>query len=246
MPAIAAQMGHDSLRACSFAHPRRNDEIWFRVLGFRHRGIARLPQRCYVIDVDSQAQTAHWLRKLRELIAPNRTQSVTLSKWETKRRSGGAVIAQGRAGGRNLELANSLTISRAWRIRCRLCRLLAAGFCLRLVQCLLGFSIDCFGGFFCFLAYRLSGFLRLSPDSLRCLFGFFSDCLSGFLGFFACSFKAVLNRLPCFFCFVLYVLHWPFLREHNKRRSYGQSNNKARNFHDSLLFHFMSLYIKNG
>src|SRR4029453_2140659 len=85
MPAIAAQMGDDPLRACAFADSCRNDGIWLRVLGFRHRGIPRLAQRCYVIDVDSQAQTAHVARKIR-LIAPNRTQSKSLSKWEKNRR----------------------------------------------------------------------------------------------------------------------------------------------------------------
>ncbi len=95
--------------------------------------------------------------------------------------------------------------------------------------------MDCFSAFLCFLAYGLSGFLRLSADSLGSLLGFFSDCLSGFLclsadslgglfcffsnglggffGLFACSFKSILDRLSCFFCFVLYVFYCAFLAE---------------------------------
>jgi hypothetical protein len=59
MPAIAAQMRDNPLRTRAFAHSCRNDNVWFRVFRFRHRGIPRLPQRCYVIDIDSQAQAAH-------------------------------------------------------------------------------------------------------------------------------------------------------------------------------------------
>ena len=93
--------------------------------------------------------------------------------------------------------------------------------------------MDCFSAFFCFLAYGLSGFLRLFADSLGSLFVFsptvsasqslcfFSDCLSGFLGFFTRSFKSILDCLACFFCSVLYVLQCSFLSERNKRSGHG-------------------------
>src|SRR6266481_2626347 len=107
--------------------------------------------------------------------------------------------------------------------------------------------MDCFGAFFCFLAYSLSGFprffaysfsrfLRLSADSLSGLLGFFSDCFSSFLGFFARRLKSVFYRLPCFFCSLLYVLQCSFLPERGKSRSRDQRYNKARYFHDWLLF----------
>jgi hypothetical protein len=80
--AIGPQMGNDPASSSAFAHSRGNKWIRLCILGFRHRGISRLPQRCYVIDVDSQAQTAHWPR---ELIAANRTQSTNLSKSETNK-----------------------------------------------------------------------------------------------------------------------------------------------------------------
>src|SRR5437016_3774930 len=129
-----------------------------------------------------------------------------------------------------------LASSRARRIRCLICRLLFAGFRLRLVQRSFGFSMDCFGGFFCFLAHSLSGFLRLSADGLGSLLGFFSNGFCGFLGLFARSFESVLNRLPCFFRSLLSVFQCSFLREGNKRRGHSQSNNKARYFHACLLF----------
>src|SRR5437899_1506859 len=117
-----------------------------------------------------------------------------------------------------------------------ICRLLAGDFRLRLVQRSLRFSMNCFGAFFCFLAYSLSGFLGLSADGLGSLFGFFSDCFSRFLGFFACGFNSVLDCLPRFLCSLLYFFHCSFLGERYKRRSQGQSNNKARYLHDCLLF----------
>jgi hypothetical protein len=63
--AIGTQMGHDPASSCSLTHSRRDKRIGFRILGFRHRGIPRLPQRCYVIDVNAKAQTAHLIRKIR-------------------------------------------------------------------------------------------------------------------------------------------------------------------------------------
>ena len=106
--------------------------------------------------------------------------------------------------------------------------------------------MDCFGGFFCLLAHRLSGFLRLSAYGFGSLFGFFSDCFSSFLGLLACCLKSVLNRLPCFFCTVFYIFHCSFLREGNKCRGHSQSNNKARYFHACLLFIYVPspLYIE--
>jgi hypothetical protein len=100
-------------------------------------------------------------------------------------------------------LTDSSTIGGARRIRRLICRFLTAGFCLRLVQRCFGFSMDCFGAFFCFLAYSFSRFLRLSADSLSGLLGFFFDCFSSFLGFFARRLKSVFYRLLCFFapCF---------------------------------------------
>jgi hypothetical protein len=135
----------------------------------------------------------------------------------------------------------------AWgrRIRRLIRRLLTADFCLRLVQCFFGFSMDCFGSFLCFLAYCLGGFLGLSPDGLGSFFGFFTDCFRGFLGLFACGFESVFDRLPCFFCSVLYVFECSFLRERNKRCSNDQSDNKARYFHDYLLL-FAVPVLENG
>src|SRR5581483_7060903 len=69
VPAISPQMGNNPTGSSPLAHSRSNERIGLRILGFRHRGVPRLPQRCYVIDVDSQTQSAHWLRKSRELIA---------------------------------------------------------------------------------------------------------------------------------------------------------------------------------
>src|SRR4030095_10954713 len=130
----------------------------------------------------------------------------------------------------------SSTISRARCIRRLVARWLAARFWLRLVQCIFGFSMDCFGGFFCFVAYSLSGFLRLSADGLSSLFRFLSDCFCGFLGFLACSFKSVLDRLSCFLGSMLYVLQCFFLPERGESRSRHQRNNKARYFHECLLY----------
>src|SRR4029453_5963950 len=128
------------------------------------------------------------------------------------------------------------TISRARCIRRLICRLLTVGLCLRFVERFFGFSVDCFGAFFCLLAHRLSGFLGLSSYLLRSLFGFFADCFRGFLGLFACGFKSVFNRLPCFFCSLFYVLDCSFLRERSKGRSRDQRNNKACYFHECLLY----------
>src|SRR5437667_12456400 len=96
--------------------------------------------------------------------------------------------------------------------------------------------MDGFGALVRFLAYSLSCFRRFSADSLGSLFGFFSDCFSRFLGFFARSFNSVFDCLPCFLCSLLYFFHCSFLGERYKRRSQGESNNKARYFHDCLLF----------
>jgi hypothetical protein len=62
--AINTQMGHDSAGPCSLTHSRCDERLRLRVFGFRHRGIPRLPQRCYVIDVNAEAQTAHLIRKI--------------------------------------------------------------------------------------------------------------------------------------------------------------------------------------
>jgi hypothetical protein len=52
-------MGHDAAGARAFANARGDQQIGLRVLGFRHRGIPRLPQCCYVIDIYSETQTTH-------------------------------------------------------------------------------------------------------------------------------------------------------------------------------------------
>jgi hypothetical protein len=127
-------------------------------------------------------------------------------------------------------------IGRRRRIRRLICRLLAAGFRLGLVQRFFGFSMDCFGAFFCFLAYSLSGFLGLSTDGFRGLLGLFSDCFSSFFGFFARSFDSVFNRLPCFFGSVFCIFQRSFLPERRHRHSRSQRNYKARNSHDCFLF----------
>jgi hypothetical protein len=62
-------MGHDPASSCSLTHSRCDERIRLRVFGFWHRRIPRLPQRCYVIDVDAQAQTAHLIRKIRLIAA---------------------------------------------------------------------------------------------------------------------------------------------------------------------------------
>ena len=70
--------------------------------------------------------------------------------------------------------------------------------------------MDCFGAFFCFLAYGFSSFLGLSADCLGSLLGFVSDgfsglfcflsnSLGGFFGFLACGFKSVLDCLVLLF-----------------------------------------------
>src|SRR5882724_4121120 len=73
--AIRAQMGDDSAGTSTLANTRRHQWIRLGIFGFRHRGVTRLTQRRHMIDIDSQAQTTH-------LIAPNRTQPVSLSKLE--------------------------------------------------------------------------------------------------------------------------------------------------------------------
>jgi hypothetical protein len=55
MAPITPQMGHNSAGARSFANSRSHEQIGFSILRFRHSGIARLPQRCDVIDVHSKA-----------------------------------------------------------------------------------------------------------------------------------------------------------------------------------------------
>jgi hypothetical protein len=62
-------MSHYSAGSCTLTHSSRDERIRFRVLGFRHRGIPRLPQRCYVIDVDAKTQAAHLIRKIRLIAA---------------------------------------------------------------------------------------------------------------------------------------------------------------------------------
>ncbi len=73
--AIGAQMGDDSAGASPLANTRRHEWIRLGIFRFRHRGVTRLTQRRHMIDVDSQTQTTH-------LIAPNRTQPMSLSKSE--------------------------------------------------------------------------------------------------------------------------------------------------------------------
>src|SRR5215472_9852383 len=68
-------MSYNAFRTCSFTNSRRYNRIGLDVLGFRHRGVTRLPQCRHVIDVNSQAQSTH-------VIAPNRTQPLSLSKSE--------------------------------------------------------------------------------------------------------------------------------------------------------------------
>src|SRR5882724_13303558 len=70
-------MGDDSAGASPLANTRRHQWIRLGIFGFRHRGVTRLTQRRHMIDIDSQAQTTH-------LIAPNRTQLVSLSKLENR------------------------------------------------------------------------------------------------------------------------------------------------------------------
>ena len=140
-----------------------------------------------------------------------------------------------------------LAIGGTGRIRRLICRLLTAGFFLRLVQRFFGFLMDCFGAFLCFLAYGFSCFLGLSADCLGSLLGFVSDgfsglfcflsnSLGGFFGLLACGFKSVLDRLSRFFCSVLYVFYCAFLAEGGESRGGYHSNSKDRYFDDCLLF----------
>src|SRR4030095_11511040 len=71
----SAQMGDVYAGSSSRANPCRHEWIRLGIFRFWHRGVTRLTQRRDMIDVDSQTQTTH-------LIAPNRTQPVSLSKLE--------------------------------------------------------------------------------------------------------------------------------------------------------------------
>src|SRR4029453_17866632 len=72
---IRSQVGDDSAGTSPLANTRRHEWIRLGIFGFRHCGVTRLTQRRHMIDIDSQAQATH-------LIAPNRTQPVSLSKLE--------------------------------------------------------------------------------------------------------------------------------------------------------------------
>ena len=57
--AITAKMRNDPTGTGALAEPRGDKWIGLCILGFRHRGISRLPQCRHVIDIHSQTQTAH-------------------------------------------------------------------------------------------------------------------------------------------------------------------------------------------
>src|SRR4029453_9808746 len=87
---------------------------------------------------------------------------------------------------------------------------------------------------------RLFGFL---PYSFGGLFCFFADRFSGFLCFLTYRFQSVLDRFPCLFRSLLYILKYAILAEGRQRCGRYQSSNQTRGFHIPFLLLVMSCII---
>jgi hypothetical protein len=61
MATVRSQMGGDAVGAGAFANSRDRDWIWLSVLRIRHGGVARLPESCNVININTELKGFHGL-----------------------------------------------------------------------------------------------------------------------------------------------------------------------------------------